>query len=181
MKAVGHTLFDTAIGRCAVAWSEVGIVTVLLPERDDAGTRARLRQRLGEVPETDPPLTVADAIDAVTSVLDGENVDLSSIVVDLDGVSEFDRRVYEAARSIPYGSARTYGALATAVDRPDAARAVGRALGDNPVPVIVPCHRVVAANGHLGGFSAPGGTVTKRRMLLIEGYQAAAPQLALFD
>jgi methylated-DNA-[protein]-cysteine S-methyltransferase len=177
----GFTLFDTAIGRCAIAWNDVGIVALQLPERDEAATLARLRRRLDDLAEAAPPPALGDAITAVVSLLAGNTADLSAIAIDLGDLPEFDRRVYEATRTIPVGTTRTYGAIASAMGDPAAARAVGQALGANPIAVIVPCHRVVASTGDLGGFSAHGGTDTKRRLLHIEGYQAAAPQLALFE
>jgi methylated-DNA-[protein]-cysteine S-methyltransferase len=145
----GFTLFDTALGRCGIAWGERGIAAVELPGRDDA----------------------------IASLFAGEPEDLSSVVLDLDDVPEFDLRVYECARAIPPGETRSYGEIATRLGEPGAAQAVGRALARNPVPIVVPCHRVLAANGALHGFSAPGGLETKRRMLALEG--ALAP--ALFD
>ena len=108
----------------------------------------------------------------------GETIDLSLIPLDLHGVSVFHQRVYEAARRIPLGQTSTYGALADVVGAPGGARAVGQAMGRNPVPLLVPCHRVLAADGGMGGFSAPGGVATKRRLLEIEGADLAeAPRL----
>jgi methylated-DNA-[protein]-cysteine S-methyltransferase len=173
----GFTIFDTALGRCGIAWGERGIAALQLPGRDDAATRRRLRRAVPGATETAPPERVRDAIDAIARLFDGEPVDLSPVALDMDGVPEFDRRVYDAARSIAPGETRSYGEVATALGEPGAAQAVGRALGRNPFPIVVPCHRVLAANGALHGFSAPGGPATKRRMLALEG--ALAP--ALFD
>jgi methylated-DNA-[protein]-cysteine S-methyltransferase len=173
----GFTLFDTALGRCGIAWGERGIAAVELPGRDDAATRRRLRRAVPGATELQPPADVAAAIDAIASLFAGEPEDLSSVVLDLDDVPEFDLRVYECARAIPPGETRSYGEIATRLGEPGAAQAVGRALARNPVPIVVPCHRVLAANGALHGFSAPGGLETKRRMLALEG--ALAP--ALFD
>ena len=173
----GYALFDTTLGRCAIAWSERGIVATQLPGSDDAATRRRIARALPGAVESPPPPAVAAAIDAITRLLAGEPDDLSSLALDLDGVPEFHRRVYDVARAIPPGETRSYGDLAKALGEPGAAQAVGRALGRNPVPIVVPCHRVLAANGALHGFSAPGGVATKRRMLALEG--AGAP--TLFD
>jgi methylated-DNA-[protein]-cysteine S-methyltransferase len=173
----GYALFDTTLGRCAIAWSERGIATTQLPGSDDGATRRRIARALPGATEAPPPPAVAAAIDAITRLLAGESDDLSSVPLDLDGVPEFHRRVYDVARSIPPGETRSYGDVARALGEPGAAQAVGRALGRNPVPIVVPCHRVLAANGALHGFSAPGGIETKRRMLALEG--AGAP--TLFD
>jgi methylated-DNA-[protein]-cysteine S-methyltransferase len=162
MRALGATHFETAVGRCHVAWSEHGIVAVRLPGR---GLR---------LPEAAPPPEVHAAMLRIAALLRGEPSDLSAIVLDLDGVPAFHRRVYEAARAIPPGETLTYGELAARIGAPREAREVGRALARNPCPLVVPCHRVVAAGGRLGGFSAPGGVGTKRRLLAIEAERTAA-------
>ena len=176
--AVSFTLFDTAIGRCAIAWSERGIVGVLLPERDDGAMRARLLRRHPRASETAPPEEIVRAIAGIVAVIAGERRDLADVVLDLSGVPEFNRRVYAVARTIKPGATLTYGAIAAQLGELDA-RGVGEAMGQNPCPIIVPCHRVVAAGGKTGGFSAPGGAATKRRLLAIEGASAEAP--TLFD
>ena len=168
----GYALFDTALGRCGIAWSERGIAAIELPAPDDAATRRRLA-RTGAREAAPPP----DVAAAIARLLAGEPDDLSHVALDMDGVPEFHRRVYDVARAIPPGETRSYGELAAGLGEPAAAQAVGRALGRNPFPIVVPCHRVLAANGALHGFSAPGGIGTKRRMLAIEG--AGAP--TLFD
>jgi methylated-DNA-[protein]-cysteine S-methyltransferase len=176
--AVSFALFDTAIGRCAIAWSECGIVAVLLPERDDAALRTRLLRRHPDANEAVPPDEIARAIAGIAALAGGEHRDLSDVVLDLTGVPEFNRRVYAVSRTIKPGATLTYGAIAAHLGEPDARR-VGEAMGKNPCPIIVPCHRVVAAGGKTGGFSAPGGVATKRRLLAIEG--AASDEPTLFD
>lgn len=176
--AISFVLFDTAIGRCAVAWSARGIVTVLLPEHDDAALRARLLRRHPGAQEAAPPGNVAQAIGGIAALVAGEPRDLTYVVLDLTGVPDFNRRVYAAARTIKPGETLTYGVIAAQLGEPDARR-IGEAMGRNPCPIIVPCHRVVAAGGKTGGFSAPGGAATKRRLLAIEG--AAAEEPTLFD
>ena len=162
-------MFDTALGPCGIAWGERGIVAVQLPEATAEGTRARLlRLHSGAMP-SDPPPDVLSAVGSMVALLAGEVVDLRDIPLDLHGVSEFHRRVYDVVRGIPRASTLTYGAVATTLGDSRAAQAVGRALGKNPCPIIVPCHRVLASNGRLGGFSGAGGTRTKHAMLLIEG------------
>ena len=169
MMASGFALFDTAIGRCGVAWSERGVAGVQLPEAGEPETRARMLQRFPTAGEEVPPPEVRRLIDGIVALLRGEASDLSTIVLDMDQVPAFHRRVYEAARAIPPGMTLSYGDIATRVGAPGAARAVGQALGRNPFPIVVPCHRVLAAGGKIGGFSAQGGVATKRRMLAIEG------------
>jgi methylated-DNA-[protein]-cysteine S-methyltransferase len=175
---VFFTLFDTAIGRCVIAWSERGIVGVQLPERHDDAMRARLLRRHPGAREAAPPEKVARAIEGIVAVVAGEPRDLANVVLDLSGVPEFNRRVYAVARTIKPGATLSYGAIAAQLGEADA-RGVGEAMGRNPCPIIVPCHRVVAAGGKTGGFSAPGGAATKRRLLAIEGASAEAP--TLFD
>ena len=133
------------------------------------GLVASIRRRFGDVQELAPPSFAASAIQSVQRLLTGERLDLGDIVVDLGGLGAFERSVLDAARRIPPGETRTYGDLAAAIGSPGASRAVGRALGANPAPIIIPCHRVLGADGRSGGFSAPGGTATKMRMLEIEG------------
>jgi methylated-DNA-[protein]-cysteine S-methyltransferase len=173
----GYTLFDTALGRCAIAWGEHGVTSVELPGADERATRRRVLRACPGAAETQPPPEVAAAIAAVAALFDGEPDDLGAVVLDMERVPEFDRRVYDVARAIPPGSTLTYGEVAERVGERGSAQAVGQALGRNPFPIVVPCHRVLAADGTLRGFSAPGGIETKRRMLAIEG--ALAP--ALFD
>jgi methylated-DNA-[protein]-cysteine S-methyltransferase len=168
--ARGHCLFDTAIGRCAIAWGPAGIVAVQLPEADDAATRRRLFRNAGEAPPAaEPPPQVQDAIAGVVALMAGERRDLLEVALDMARVSAFRQRVYQFARRIPPGQTRTYGEVAQALGDPPLARAVGQAMGANPFAPIVPCHRVMAAGGQPGGFSARGGAMTKLRMLGIEG------------
>jgi methylated-DNA-[protein]-cysteine S-methyltransferase len=169
MEINGFALFETALGECGIAWGPGGIASVQLPGPRVA---ARLR-RFGD--ESPPPGDVQRAIAAIVALLEGEPRDLSGVVLDMGRVPVFNRRVYEAARAIPPSETLTYGEVAERIGERGAAQAVGQALGRNPFPIVVPCHRVLAAGGGLGGFSAPGGVDTKRRMLAIEG--AGAPAL----
>jgi methylated-DNA-[protein]-cysteine S-methyltransferase len=154
--------FETALGRCAVRWTQEGISGVLLPTRNG---------RPGPAVEdgTDVPSFIRAAIEGMVAVMAGRRHDLGNLPLDTRGVDAFRQAVYSATRNIPPGTTRTYGEIARAIGRPDGARDVGSALARNPFPIIVPCHRVVAANGALTGFSAPGGLATKRRMLELEG------------
>ena len=168
MTASGFALFDTAIGRCGIAWGERGVAGIQLPEAGEEETRVRMLHRFPAAGEATPPPEVQDAIEDIVALLRGEASDLSTVALDMDGVPEFHRRVYDAARTIPPGETLSYGDIARRVGAPGAARAVGQALGRNPFPIVVPCHRVLAAGGKIGGFSAQGGVATKRRMLAIE-------------
>jgi methylated-DNA-[protein]-cysteine S-methyltransferase len=163
------TLFDTAIGVCAIAWGPRGINSVQLPMGSEDKTRARIRQRHGEIPEAQPPVAVRRVIDRIVDLLAGKPDDLQDIALDLDGVPAFHRGVYAIARSIPPGETMTYGDIAKRLGGVELAREVGQALGRNPCPIVVPCHRVLAAGNKPGGFSANGGVVTKLKMLEIEG------------
>ena len=181
MRASGFALFDTAIGRCGVAWGERGVAGIQLPEAGERETRARMLQRFPAAGESAPPPEVQRVIDRIVALLCGEASDLSTIALDMGQVPAFHRRVYEAARAIPPGMTLSYGEIAARVGAPGAARAVGQALGRNPFPIVVPCHRVLAAGGKIGGFSAQGGIATKRRMLAIEGVRLNGATPPLFD
>jgi methylated-DNA-[protein]-cysteine S-methyltransferase len=158
--------FDTALGACGIDWSDAGVTAVLLP-----GARGLTRRgTAGRAADADAvPGAVRDAVAGIVALLDGERADLRWVVLDESGIDPFRRSVYAAAREIGPGMTASYGEIARAIGKPDAPRAVGHALGENPFPVIVPCHRVLSAAGALHGFSAPGGIATKRRMLEIEG------------
>jgi methylated-DNA-[protein]-cysteine S-methyltransferase len=162
-------LFPTAIGWCGIAWNDAGVAGLQLPEGDVARTRQRMRRRFPSAPEQLPPERIAEVVTAITSLLHGELVDLTWVPLDISRVDDFDQRVYTVARTIPPATTTTYGAIARRLGSPTLAQAVGRSLGRNPFPIVVPCHRVVAAGGRSGGFSAHGGVATKQRMLLIEG------------
>ena len=177
MTAIGFELFETAIGHCAIAWSSEGVVGLALPEHDDRSLRVRVQRRHPGVSERVAPPDVRDVIVNVQRLLAGEKRDLSAVVLDMADIPEFDQRVYVEARSITPGETVTYGDLAGRLGDATLSRAVGQALGRNPIPIIVPCHRVLAAHGRLGGFSAPGGTTTKRRLLEIEGARELHPIL----
>ena len=162
--------FDTELGRCAIRWSDAGITGVLLPT---AGGRPGPAFADGvAVPEF-----VREAIEGIVAVMAGEPRDLHDVPLDERAIDDFRRAVYAATRLIPAGTTRSYGEVARAIGRTDGARDVGGALARNPFPIIVPCHRVVAANGALTGFSAPGGLETKRRMLELEGAPGYGQQL----
>jgi methylated-DNA-[protein]-cysteine S-methyltransferase len=175
--ASGFALFDTAIGRCALVWRGGLVVGAALPEASDERARARLAKRFPEAAEADPSPFAAAAIARIVRLLEGQKTDLGDIPIDLRG-SELELAVWAAARLIPCGEVRSYGDIAREIGRPQSAQAVGVALGRNPAPIVVPCHRVLAADGKSGGFSAPGGVATKFRILEIEGAKRAGePEL----
>jgi methylated-DNA-[protein]-cysteine S-methyltransferase len=180
MPAQGFTLFDTAIGACGIAWGVQGIVGVQLPEHDATATHDRLQRRYPGASEAPPPPNVRQTIDAVIALLRGEACDLSAAALDMRGVSRFHQQIYAVARGIPPGATLSYGEIATRLGDRGAARTVGEAMARNPFPIIVPCHRVLAANGKMGGFSATGGVATKLRLLNIERARIGGA-MALFD
>ena len=174
---MNFTLFETAIGCCGLVWSGRGIAGVQLPELSEAATRNRLMRRFPEAREGAPPTEVRCAIDDIVALLGGERRDLNHVTIDIGGAPEFHRRVYEVARRIPAGATLSYGEVAERLGDRNLAREVAEALSENPCPIIVPCHRILAAGGKPGGFSAPGGVATKLRLLTIEGAQPEGPML----
>ncbi|MHB8345574.1 MAG: methylated-DNA--[protein]-cysteine S-methyltransferase [Acidiferrobacterales bacterium] len=166
--ARGFAVFDTAIGQCGIAWSNRGTVGIQLPEGGKHGMRAHLHRQFPDASEAAPPLEAQRIIDGIVALLRGEDSDLGSARLDMEGVPPFHRRVYESARAIPSGATRSYGDIAADLGSRGAARAVGQALGHNPFAIVVPCHRILCADGRIGGFSAHGGIVTKLRLLSIE-------------
>ncbi|MDH3680280.1 MAG: methylated-DNA--[protein]-cysteine S-methyltransferase [Acidimicrobiia bacterium] len=175
----GAALFYTAIGGCGVAWRGDAVAAVQIPERSRSETLRRLTGGFPALVDHPVPRAIGEAIDAMVALLDGDDVDLRPIEVDVGSPAPFDEAVWGVTRSIPRGSSLTYGQVAERIGQPGAAQAVGRSLGANPCPIVIPCHRVLGADGQLVGFSAHGGVETKRRMLLIEGCPAVPP--SLFD
>jgi methylated-DNA-[protein]-cysteine S-methyltransferase len=180
MTDYGCAVFETAIGVCGIVWGERGVAGVQLPEPSAAATRARMLRRFPDAVERQPPPEIGYAIGAIGALLRGEPSDLSNVALDLQGVTELQRSVYEVTRTITPGRTLSYGEIAKRIGIPRDAREVGKALGENPFPIVVPCHRVVAADGRMHGFSGSGGVKTKLRLLQIEGYEAV-PGPSLFD
>jgi methylated-DNA-[protein]-cysteine S-methyltransferase len=179
MTEQNFALFDTAIGRCGIAWNARGLIGVQLPHTDETATRRRMRQRYPNGQEAPPPADVQLAIDGIVALLRGEARDLTGIVIDNSDTPVFNAQVYAITRTVPPGATITYGEIADRLGDKMLARDVGQALGDNPCPLVMPCHRVLAAGGKPGGFSASGGVVTKLRLLSIEGAAPGGP--TLFD
>ena len=176
----GFALFNTTIGVCGLAWSERGVTDLAWPQNCPDLVRRGLCRRDPTLAEAEPPIIVAEAIRRVTALLRGEAADLTEIPLDLSSATDFERRVYQIAQTIAPGSTLTYGEIATRLGDRLLARDVGQALGRNPIPIIVPCHRVLAAGGGAGGFSAPGGVAAKLKLLRIEGV-FPGDQPGLFD
>lgn len=180
MSTLSFSLFASPLGVCAIVWGEAGVVGLRLPEASEAKARARIVRRHPGAVEGTPPPDIRRGIERIQALLRGEPADLSDVRLDLSAVPDFERRVYEIARTIPPGNTLTYGEIAARLGDRLLARDVGLAMGRNPFPIVVPCHRVTAAGGKLGGFSAPGGADTKLKLLAIEG-AAIGGQLGLFD
>jgi methylated-DNA-[protein]-cysteine S-methyltransferase len=174
---LSFTLFQTAIGCCGIVWSARGIAGVQIAEKSERAARNHIMRRYPGAHEAAPPPDVQHAIADMGALLNGEAKDLRHVTLDLDGVPDFNRRVYDVARTIRPGETLSYGEIAARLGDRNQARDVAQALSQNPFPVIVPCHRVLAAGGKMGGFSAPGGVRTKLKMLSIEGAQHGAPML----
>jgi len=176
MRDLHYVTFETAGGVCGIAWSGAGIARFQLPARSAEGAERMMRRRApGAVPGLPTP-EVAEAVAAAKRYFEGKATDFTQLMLDLDGQDAFFQRVYAAARRIHWGQTTTYGALARELGGgPETARDVGQAMAANPIPLIVPCHRVLAAGGKIGGFSAPGGAAAKIRMLGLEGVVVAPP------
>jgi methylated-DNA-[protein]-cysteine S-methyltransferase len=179
MSDTNFAIFETAIGHCGIVWNARGLTGVQLPKKDEAATRARVQQRYPSAVEAAPSPHVQEAIDGVVALLRGEPRDLTGIAIDNSRTPEFNAKVYAITRRVPPGKTITYGEIAMQLGDKLLARDVGQALGENPCPLVMPCHRVLAANGKPGGFSAAGGVITKLKLLSIEGAQPGGP--SLFD
>lgn len=176
MASTKFSLFPTALGDCGIAWRGNVVIATHLPEQNASATATQITART-HASQCEPNGEIAAAIAQITALLDGGKTDLRDIACDFSAIDSFAIRVYAATREIPPGETRTYGDIAAELGNKRFAQNVGRALGNNPFPIIVPCHRVIGANDRLTGFSAHGGVNTKRRMLSIEGAAVATPNL----
>ena len=179
MPGRAYSIFDTAIGRCGIAWSHTGIVGVQLPEAREIETRGRLFQLYPEARETRPTANAEAAIDGIVALLRGETGDFADVTLDMSGIHVFDQRTYQVTRQIPRGETRTYGEVAARLGTPSAVRSVAHAIGRNPFVLIVPCHRVLEAGGYADRMSPHGGLISKRRLLSIEGTGSSASKTLL--
>ncbi|PBC10582.1 methylated-DNA--[protein]-cysteine S-methyltransferase [Mesorhizobium sp. WSM3859] len=174
----GHAVLKTVIGFMGIAWNEKGLIRLCLPERSREAVERRLFRHAGVSTSTDQPRWVVELIASIKAYAAGEDVDFSDVPVDLDGVDDFRLAIYAAARKLGFGETTTYGELAKRAGHAGLARETGAALGANPVPLVIPCHRILAAGGKIGGFSAPGGSATKEKMLAMEGVRVGPPPAA---
>jgi methylated-DNA-[protein]-cysteine S-methyltransferase len=180
MAGRGYTIFDTAIGRCGIAWGDLGIIGVQLPEVREIDTRKRLFHLYPEARELRPPINVEAAIEGIAMLLRGGASDLSDVTLDMTGIPAFNQRVYAFARSIPRGESRTYADVASALRASGAIHSVAQAIARNPFMIIVPCHRVLEAGHYADKISPNGGVISKRRLLSIEGTHPTTSR-TLFD
>lgn len=176
---IGHTVFETALGFVGLGWSEKGLTRLCLPQTSREAVERRLLRHGGDAQDlAAAPQWVVDLAASIRAYAEGEQVDFSGVPVDLSGIDDFRRDIYAAARTLGYGETTTYGGLAEKSGHKGLFRETGAALGANPVPLVVPCHRILAAGGRIGGFSAPGGSATKERMLAMEGVRLGPPPAA---
>jgi methylated-DNA-[protein]-cysteine S-methyltransferase len=179
MMIRNFSIFDTTLGACGIVWTARGIAGIQIHDGSERATRAGLLRRFPGAREATPPADVQHVIDGIGALLRGERPDLTGVAIDTEDLPAFNRKVYDITRAIPPGATLTYGKIAERLGDKLLARDVGQALGQNPIPLIVPCHRVLASGGKPGGFSASGGVVTKLRLLTIEAAQPNGP--TLFD
>lgn len=177
MASTSYTRFDTPIGDCAVLWRGERIVGTILPVAITERFSDVVKRRARDATEAVPPEWVQAAIDDIVALLSGDKRDFAELDLDMGGIASFEAKVYALARAIPPGETRTYGDLAKDLGDVALSRGVGQALGRNPFPIVIPCHRILAADGKTGGFSAPGGVDTKFKILEIERAHATVPSL----
>ena len=180
MSGRGYTVFDTSVGRCGIAWGDLGVVGVQLPEAREIETRRRLFQLYPDARELRPPAEIQSAIDGIAALLRGKAADLSDARLDMTGIPPFNARVYDLTRSIPRGETMTYGEVASRLKASGAVHSVAQAIAKNPFMILVPCHRVLEAGGYADRISANGGSISKRRLLSIEGAGSPSSK-TLFD
>jgi methylated-DNA-[protein]-cysteine S-methyltransferase len=180
MSGRGYTIFDSSVGRCGIAWGDLGVLGVQLPEAREIETRRRLFQHFPDARDLRPPPEIQSAIDGIAALLRGKAADLSEVRLDMTGIPAFNARVYDFARTIPRGETMTYGEVASRLKASGAVHSVAQAIAKNPFMIVVPCHRVLEAGGYADRISANGGSISKRRLLSIEG--AGSPgSRTLFD
>jgi methylated-DNA-[protein]-cysteine S-methyltransferase len=180
MAGRGYTIFDTAVGRCGIAWGDLGVAGVQLPEARELETRGRMLRQYPDARELRPPLNVELAIEGIVTLLRGKPSDLSDVSLDMTGVHAFNQRVYAFARAIPRGETRTYGEVAASLRLSGAVHSVAQAIARNPFVIIVPCHRVLEAGSYADKISPNGGVISKRRLLSLEGAGSPSSK-TLFD
>ena len=180
MAGRGYTIFDTAVGRCGIAWGDLGVAGVQLPEARELETRGRMLRQYPDARELRPPLNVELAIEGIVTLLRGKPSDPSGVTLDMTGIHAFNQRVYAFARAIPRGETRTYGEVAASLRLSGAVHSVAQAIARNPFVIIVPCHRVLEAGSYADKISPNGGVISKRRLLSLEGAGSTSSK-TLFD
>jgi methylated-DNA-[protein]-cysteine S-methyltransferase len=180
MAGRGYSIFDTGIGRCGIAWSDIGVIGVQLPEAREIETRRRLFRLYPEARELPPPLNTENAIEGIAALLRGQVCDLSDVTLDMNGITAFNQRVYEVVRTLPRGETFTHGEIAARVGISGATHSVAKAISHNPFMIIVPCHRVAEPGDHADKISPNAGVISKRRLLSIDGARATSSK-TLFD
>ncbi len=178
MQSSSTHSFETALGWIGIAWNDRGLTRLFLPDRREKVERRLAALAAVSAKNSAPNATIEGVIDAIRSYAAGELVEFSDVAVDFSGVDAFRHAIYRVARELKFGDISTYGELAGRAGYPGLARETGQALGSNPLPLIVPCHRILAAGGKIGGFSAPGGAATKEKMLTLEGVRVGRPEPA---
>src|SRR6195952_3506546 len=181
MSGRGYSVFDTSVGRCGIAWGELGVLGVQLPEAREIETRRRMYQLFPDTRELRPPPEIQSAIDGIAALLRGKAADFTEVRLDMTGVRPFDARVYDFTRTIPRGETRTYGEVAASLKASGAVHSVAQAISRNPFMIIVPCHRVLEAGSYADKISPNGGAISKRRLLSIEGAHGMMTSKTLFD
>jgi methylated-DNA-[protein]-cysteine S-methyltransferase len=169
MPPIECASFETTLGRGAVAWGPGGVVAVSFPSPVEGEALQAIRRRAPAAVEGAPPSDIARLIADIAALCAGEKRDFASARLDLSGIGDFERRVYAETRRIPPGETKSYGDIACALGDVAFSQRIGQALGRNPFPIVIPCHRVIGVDGRMVGFSAPGGAAAKMRLLKIEG------------
>jgi methylated-DNA-[protein]-cysteine S-methyltransferase len=180
MAGYGYTVFDSAIGRCGIAWGDLGVIGVQLPEARELDTRRRLYKLYPDAREQRPPLNTEVAIEGIVTLLRGGHGELAEVALDMTGLPNFNQRVYQHVRGIPRGETRTYNEIANGMRVHGAVYSVAQATVRNPFMIIVPCHRVLEAGNYADQISPNGGVISKRRLLSIEGAHPTVSK-TLFD
>jgi len=169
-KRTNYHLFKTTAGFVALGWTDVGVSALRLPDASPGEVERALLRRFADAVRTEPPPVVRSVVDSVVRYFSGERIDFAATPIDMGEQDPFFEQVYALVRKLQWGETTTYGAVAKALGAgPEYARDVGQAMARNPLPLIVPCHRVTGAGGKIGGFSAAGGSMSKARMLELEG------------
>lgn len=168
MKPEKYAIFQTCLGWCGIAYGKQGIIRIYLPEIKKEKLKKTILSLYKNIKEDSK--SIKKVINNICLYFKGNNPQFD-FPIDMEAMTKFEKKVYKKTMKIPFGKIKTYKWLAEKINVPGGARAAGNALGRNPIPLIIPCHRVLRSNGTLGGFSAPGGLPLKKKMLFIEGHR----------